>query len=498
MPRIVSAFHSCLAPDGTTQEQMYSIEAYYSGTSCEGTPFLVNANQSSNCSSAKCSSNNGNATTSTVGMISFDCASDYLSAVRSKFGKSPYIIQVYSPETDCSTFGTASGFPASGNCEGSYSSNDTMGVHLVGTLEENGSATMEYYSGSPCLNIQWVLTESVDKETLENHSCDANRYTWYSSNDDICTSSSLSTGAIVGITIGCLVVAVAIGCFAFQRRRTKKLLAQSSLPLTTAILQSDDTIISEQVRSGRSGLWNDDIIIARHVPRDKVKVKKLINRGAYGEVYAGVFNRKQVAVKMLVPATRNSLQQANDFLAEAKLTASMDHPHIVSFIGVAWDSLSDLCILLEYMDGGDLRSLFDKYLVSNHPIGIDRQKLESLSMSVTHSRVGTSLWIAPEVMLGEKYDDKADVFSFGVVLSELDVHTLPYAQVRRTSDGSQMVNATLLQRITSGKAQVEFSESSPTAIVQLGRACVSLNPNDRPSAAEALYKLHVFLAQIIS
>lgn len=28
---------------------------------------------------------------------------------------------------------------------------------------------------------------------------------------------------------------------------------------------------------------------------------------------------------------------------------------------------------------------------------------------------GTDEWMAPEVMLGEKYDEKADVYSFGMV-----------------------------------------------------------------------------------
>ncbi|KAG3110369.1 hypothetical protein PI125_g10080 [Phytophthora idaei] len=50
--------------------------------------------------------------------------------------------------------------------------------------------------------------------------------------------------------------------------------------------------------------------------------------------------------------------------------------------------------------------------------------------------VGTSLWMTPEVMLGERYDDKAGVFSFGVVMSELDVHTLPYSQAKRKSSNT--------------------------------------------------------------
>ncbi|GMF19378.1 unnamed protein product [Phytophthora lilii] len=94
--------------------------------------------------------------------------------------------------------------------------------------------------------------------------------------------------------------------------------------------------------------------------------------------------------------------------------------------------------------------------------------------------VGTSLWMAPEVMLGEWYDDKADMFSFGVLLSELDVHTLPYTNVQRNSRdsyGRQMPETVLLQQIASGKARVEFSAAGPSSITQLGYACVSIDPS---------------------
>ena len=33
--------------------------------------------------------------------------------------------------------------------------------------------------------------------------------------------------------------------------------------------------------------------------------------------------------------------------------------------------------------------------------------------------VSTDEWMAPEVILGDKYDDRADVFSFGMILAEL-------------------------------------------------------------------------------
>lgn len=69
--------------------------------------------------------------------------------------------------------------------------------------------------------------------------------------------------------------------------------------MTTTLLSGDVTSL-EAALSGQKGLWNDDVITAKRIPRDKVKVKKLISRGAYGEVYTGFFNGQQVAVKMLI------------------------------------------------------------------------------------------------------------------------------------------------------------------------------------------------------
>ncbi|GMF40819.1 unnamed protein product [Phytophthora lilii] len=112
--------------------------------------------------------------------------------------------------------------------------------------------------------------------------------------------------------------------------------------------------------------------------------------------------------------------------------------------------------------------------------------------------VGTSLWMAPEVMLGERYNDKADMFSFGVVLSELDVHTLPYALAKDKkldSNGKCLPDAVLLQQVAMGQLSVDFSQFSPQSVVELGRACVSVDPSQRPTAAEALYRLQVLLAQ---
>ncbi|RLN15190.1 hypothetical protein BBJ28_00009023 [Nothophytophthora sp. Chile5] len=555
---LVAAFSAATWPGVATATD--GVWTYYAGNTCDGTPYNIYVEEDSDCTPYACTAD-GNASFSGTGMMSIDCTSDYEALMKELFGSSPYILVEVYGDSECSTLSYAQGFFASKNCEGSPNSNPGASTHVIAQVEANGSASLQYFEDYPCKSSQWSATYMADKETLDSHECAEDWSKWYYSYEDNSVGSSgstspetkddvvigpgsgLSTGALVGIVAGCLVVLLIVLAVVFcRKRRSKAKRTETQLP--TASLQTGNTASLDGILRGQTGLWDDDVITAKRIPRDKVRVQKLISRGAFGEVYTGVFNGQQVAVKILPPETRGNLQHVNEFLAEAKMTASMDHPRIVSFIGVAWDALSDLCVVLEFMDGGDLRTLLQKFETSRRPVGFDREKttialhgchaltyLHSLMPPVIHrdlksrnillnrsleakltdfgisrerldqtmtAGVGTSLWMAPEVMVGERYDAKADMFSFGVVLSELDLHTLPYAQAKenaRMSTGRQMPDAVLLQQIAMGATNVEFSQSSPRALVELGRACVSVDPSDRPTAAEALYRLQVILAK---
>lgn len=48
-----------------------------------------------------------------------------------------------------------------------------------------------------------------------------------------------------------------------------------------------------------------------------------------------------------------------------------------------------------------------------------RQLLEINALSIRMTVVGTPYWMAPEMLRGEGYDEKVDIFSYGIVVCEV-------------------------------------------------------------------------------
>ncbi|KAI9918484.1 hypothetical protein PsorP6_011868 [Peronosclerospora sorghi] len=278
-------------------------------------------------------------------------------------------------------------------------------------------------------------------------------------------------------------------------------------------------------------IWDDPVLLAARIPYDQLALERRIARGGFGEVYLASFKGQPVAVKTLLPETSEDLEEIQALFTETKVLAQLAHPCIVQFIGIAWESIQSVACVTEYLVGGDLRSLLNHFVATpTHPRGFDHDKVK-IALDIAHgltylhalepcllhrdlksrnvlltsqlnakltdfgvsrersdgmmtNAVGTSLWMAPEVMLGHHYDGKADMFSFGVLLSELDTHLMPYANVRN-ANGRKLGEATILKRVAAGDLRVEFSRECHANVLALARACLALDPTDRPTAAEA-------------
>ncbi|KPP64339.1 hypothetical protein Z043_117327, partial [Scleropages formosus] len=95
------------------------------------------------------------------------------------------------------------------------------------------------------------------------------------------------------------------------------------------------------------------------------------------------------------------------------------------------------------------------------------------------SLVGSAFWMAPEMLRGEPYDRKVDVFSFGIVLCEIlgripaDPEILP-----RTQDYG--LDVTAFREIVSG---------CPARVLELASSCCLMEAFRRPSFTEILDQL---------
>lgn len=322
-----------------------------------------------------------------------------------------------------------------------------------------------------------------------------------------------------------------IGGIAVRRSLSPKLLLKVETNLNT---DGSCLALDAKHEEETSELWNDQVIASVKIPKEEVQLGHLIGQGASGEVYSGSLRGEKVAVKKLRTETQENEEHVNKFLAEVKTSATLDHPHIVGFVGVSWTSVSDVYVIQEFAEGGDLRSLLDKYEAEKHVVGFDQEKtkiamqicsalahMHSQSPPVIHGNLksrnvllnseleakvtnfGTeskkkTLWMAPEILRGGKQSTDADMFSFGVLLSELDMLSAPYSQARKQIHDSSwciLQDAAILEKVTKGSLRVVFSESGPMALAELGRACVSINPLNRPTASEALYRLQMILSE---
>jgi serine/threonine protein kinase len=334
------------------------------------------------------------------------------------------------------------------------------------------------------------------------------------------------------VVAGCVVIAILLFVFVRQRRahqRRKEQEHDNSMFGHTLSFDSHFT--------ANTNIINDPLIIAHRIPFKDVKVANCINKGGFGLVYSGVYNRRRVAIKRIRPDLCSDMKHVEAFMKEICLISTLEHPRIVEFIGVAWDTLRNLSAVTEYMERGDLREVLHSFQLRSTPLTWDAHKtrislhiaealmyLHSLNPKLIHrdlksknvllntdmdaklsdfgvsrerhfeethmtAGIGTSFWIAPEVLLGKDYDERADIFSFGVVLSEIDTEDYPYWNAKNPPQGGKVEETAILRMVASGELVPDFSDKCPPSVHTIAMQCLHVDPKERPTAAELVYML---------
>lgn len=199
------------------------------------------------------------------------------------------------------------------------------------------------------------------------------------------------------------------------------------------------------------------------------EVKHRIGEGGMATAYLAVQTSlgRKIVLKVLDSSRQETQQGVERFLNEARLIASLNHPHIVTIydIGIANDVVY---MSMEYVEGGDLKSRIATsifmpevaldvlhkiasaldvahrngivhrdvkpgnilFRLDGTPLlsdfGIAKHMTHDLDLTSTGIFLGSPNYMAPEQAAAGPIDGRADIYSMGVILYEMLTGMKPY------------------------------------------------------------------------
>jgi serine/threonine protein kinase len=267
---------------------------------------------------------------------------------------------------------------------------------------------------------------------------------------------------------------------------------------------------------------NDSERVAAALPAYEIGAE--LGRGGWGIVLAGRHRHLQrdVAIKQLPSAFSSDPDVRARFVTEARLLASLDHPHIVPIYDFV--ERDGLCLLvMEKLSGGTVWKRFVESgleaeeacaialvtavaLEYAHQHGVLHRDVKPENMLLTDDGrqlkvgdfgtarvlagsttmatqagevVGTPAYMAPEQATGSRVTPATDVYALGMTLYEMMSGQLPFRQ------GDSPL-ALLYQRVHEAPIPIaEVAPEVPTPVADVIMAAIRTEPGDRPPTAEA-------------
>ncbi|XP_018576059.1 tyrosine-protein kinase CSK [Anoplophora glabripennis] len=252
---------------------------------------------------------------------------------------------------------------------------------------------------------------------------------------------------------------------------------------------------------------SDDLCV---IPEQDLVICEPIGKGEFCEVMLGKWKSNKVAVKVLKDSSE----------AEAILMKSLHHENLVNLLGIVRKK-DQIYLVTEYMSKGSLvdylRSrgrqhvtrkdqinfAFDtssgmEYLEKMHVIHRDlaarnvliaengRAKVSDFGLARNEKNATSESaklpikWTAPEALKQNKFSNKSDMWSFGILLWEIySFGRVPYPRIPL---------ADVVKHVEKGY-KMEAPEGCPPEVYEIMRQAWDLNPDKRPNFHEVKSKL---------
>jgi serine/threonine protein kinase len=252
------------------------------------------------------------------------------------------------------------------------------------------------------------------------------------------------------------------------------------------------------------------------VARDKIEFKKKLGHGQFGEVWSGKLHFENCSWDIAIKTLKPNSMSAEAFLKEANIMKELQHKHLLKLHCVCTKEepvyiITELmkCSLLEFLKDGDgrnmtLRATIDcaaniasgmAYLESKNYIhrdlaarnvlvgsnyeckiadfGLARYSHDEAEPAHNKAAKFPIKWTAPEAALYGRFSIKSDVWSFGILLSELVTKgKVPYPM---------MTNKDVLDKVNNGYRMPRPTECPESLYDQVMLKCWHANPNKRPT-----------------